>query len=779
MTGANDRGPVQGSRTAARRTSARTGAPRRKRFIDYPRSRYTGVRHWLPSWKLVTGTFLGLIFVGIGVLVAAYATTTIPDPAEFAESQVTTVYYADGTTPMGTFAEQQRVLVDYSTLPDWVGKAVVASEDDTFYTNRGISPRGMARAFINNLRGGATQGGSTITQQYAERYYSNGTTKSYVGKFKEAILAVKLGRAQDKDEILGRYLNTIYLGRGTYGIQAAAQAYFGVNATDLTVSQAALIAGIIPSPSNWDPAKNPTRAEERWNRALDRMVAGGWLTAEERATQVFPPTIEVVKSDTMGGTNGYLLQMVKDELTSKSALTEDQLYRQGLSIVTTIDKDVQAKAVDAVGSLPEGKDPHTKIALVSIEPSDGGIVALYGGPDYLTQARNAVTQDAAQAGSTFKPFTLIAALKAGIPLTTTFSGTSPMDVPGFGKVSNYGNSKYGTIDLVKATANSVNTVYAQLNVQVGPEKTAEVAKDAGVRSTVETNPANVLGTDTVHPLDMASAYATIADGGYYNAPHIVKTATFIKDGAVAYKGAGTPEKKFEPDVIADATFAMQQVVQSGSGAAYVKPLGRPVAGKTGTSQENKSAWFVGFTAGPTDVNANRLQLATAVAMYQSNDDGSQAIITGWGKHKAVTGGTWPAYIWANFMKPVMDGKEKVDFPPRANVGAAQPTSAPTTSTTAPPEPTPTTQAPTVVDVPGGLAGMLRADAEAAVLAAGLQPATVQKNSDTVPAGTVISANPASGTLPTGGTVTLEVSTGPAAPKTPEPTATKVVPPPVN
>lgn len=798
MAGANDRGNGAGDRPVVRRTSTRSllsgesktvaapgsGSPRptgtrapggrrapakKKRFIDYPRARYRGFRRWVPSWRLVTGGVLGMIFVGIGALVAAYATTTIPQPDQFAQAQTSTVYYADGKTVMGTFATQKRIIVDYSTLPDWVGKAVVASEDSSFYTNRGIDPKGIVRAFVNNLRGGPQQGASTITQQYAKQYYTV-HAQNYLGKLKQAILAIKLDRAQNKDEILGRYLNTIYFGRGAYGIQAAAQAYFGVDAKDMTVSEAAMLAGIIPAPSIWDPAVDLPQATARWNRTLDRMVSGGWLTAAERATQTFPPVIEYKTSETYKGPTGYLLQMVKNELTTKGGLTEDQLNTAGLNIVTTIDANAEKDAIAAVDALPPGKDPHTMIALVSIDPSNGAIRALYGGADYLARARNAVTQDAAQAGSTFKPFTLITALEQGIPLTTTFNGRSPQNVPGFGKVPNFANEQFGNIDLVKATAHSVNTVYAQLNVKVGPDNTAKTAEAAGITTKVGTNPANVLGTDTVHPLDLASAYATIASGGYRTTPHIVDTATFISDGTVAYKGGSAPKKVFDAGVIADTTYAMEQVVQNGTASGSVKRLGFPVAGKTGTTDKNVSGWFVGFTAGPTDPAANKLQLSTAVAMYQVGDDGSEQSITGWGGVKEVTGGTWPAFVWSKFMGAVMTGKAAVAFPPRANVGTPAPTQASTATSVPTPTSAPTTAAPTSATVPTGLVGKLRADAEAAVLAAGLQPSTTEKSDPTIPVGTVLSASPAAGTvLPRGSTVSLVVSSGPA----PKPTSTSV------
>ena len=230
----------------------------------------------------------GLIFLVLGLGVAAYAKIQVPDPNAAVSAQSTKVYFAseDGSSDrgalMGTYPGIKRQIIDYSTLPKYVGQAVVASEDQSFFTNSGVDPRGIVRAFVNNVTGGARQGASTLTEQYVENYYM-GATHDYVGKAKEALLAIKISRNETKDQILGRYLNTIYFGRGAYGIQAAAEAYFGVDAKSLTVSQAAMLAGIIPSPSNWDPAVSPDKAQARWSRTLDFMVSGGWLKAADRA----------------------------------------------------------------------------------------------------------------------------------------------------------------------------------------------------------------------------------------------------------------------------------------------------------------------------------------------------------------------------------------------------------------------------------------------------------------------------------------------------------------
>lgn len=786
MAGTNRRAQTAPPRRSTRGSSrARQPEPKgKRRFFDYPRSGYTGLHRWLPSWRFMLGTFLTGIFLVAGALVAAYAKVQPPDPSAEIFSQTTTVYYADtvnadgSTTPgevMGTFADQKREIVDYASLPEYIGNAVVASEDRTFYTNSGVDLKGIARALVNNVSGGATQGASTLTQQYVERYYVNKTTSDYLGKFNEALLAVKISRQESKEEILGRYLNTIYFGRDSYGIQAAAQSYFAVNAADMTVSQAALLAGIIPSPNNWDPSVSPEKAEQRWNRVLDIMVEDGWLTSAERAEQQFPTVTTYTRSETYRGPTGYLLQMVRDEILAKvPSITDESLNRGGYKIVTTIQKPVQDQAVAAVnslydGTLAEGATPNErmKVAVTSIDPADGGIVALYGGKDYLEDTINRATYgDGVQAGSTFKPFALVAGLEQGIPLSKTYNGASPQEF-GDWKVNNFSGQDFGDIDLVKATEQSVNTVYAQLNLEVGPEKTADVAVRAGITTTpVETNRANVLGTAGVHPLDMADAYATFAAQGWHADPFIVRSIA-NPDDSVAYQSDAERKQVFQPDVMADATYAMTQVVENGSAKQWVKPLGKAIAGKTGTSTDNKSAWFVGYT--PT--------LATAVAFSQVAEDGkSQETITPFGLKangrpiEEITGGTWPSALWAAYMGPVLDMPQFAkdnEFPPRANVGPTPTVSATPTET---PTEAPVEQAPVQVAVPSNLVDKLEADATAAVLQAGLVPNVTSEYSDTVTKGRVIRTDPGSGTsLDTGATVSLVVSLGPKPVETPAPT----------
>lgn len=610
---------------------------------------------WLPGWRFYAGAFLLLIAAAALTFIIAYNVIKVPAPSEFAQAQATTVYYADGTTKMGTFAQVDRTIIDASTLPEYVGNAVIASEDRSFYTNSGVDPKGIVRAFVNNLSGGKRQGASTLTQQYVKNYYVD-TTSSYVGKFKQAIMAIKIDREMSKKAILGSYLNTVYFGRGAYGIQAASQAFFGHDATDLTVSEAALLAGIMPAPSAWDPAVDPDQAKVRFDRVLSFMLEDGYITQAEFDAAAMPETVSQTEDEVYAGPTGHLLQLVRSELEAKAGLTGDQLDTGGYTITTTINKTDQDAAVAAVESLPEGASPDLRAALVSIDASNGGILALYGGADYLTNQMNTATQAVAQAGSTFKPFALVAALEKGKTLADGYSGASPMTIDGT-RFQNYGNASYGWVDLTRATALSINTAYIQLNRDTGPQEANKVAQRAGYPEDTmgwDTTVQNVLGSASPHTADIATAYATFAAGGTRHDTHIVAQVT-NSSGAVAYMAKTDGEKVFEDGVMADATYAMQQVVNYGSGET-AKSLGRPIAAKTGSSSDNKSAQFVGFTP----------QIATAVTLYQSGPNGEEESITPWGRYDEITGSTYPADIFTAYMKTALADLPVVDFPERTS-----------------------------------------------------------------------------------------------------------------
>ncbi|MFC8599033.1 transglycosylase domain-containing protein [Isoptericola sp. NPDC057191] len=731
---------------------------RRRRFWNYPRPNKGPVQRWLPSWRIVLGTGLTGVALGAGLFVAAWSTTTIPDNLSAVNDQATTVYWSNGK-PMGTYGEQKRELVKLADLPPYVGNAVVASEDKTFWTNSGVDVKGIARAAYTNLTSGTTQGASTLTQQYVERYYID-TTKSYAGKAREAIIALKVAQTQPKEEVLENYLNTIYWGRSTYGIQAASQEYFDKDAKDLTPSEAALLAGIIPSPNNWDPSVNEKQAKIRWERGINRMYEQGYITADEHAKAKFPKFQKKKEAtNTWGGQKGYLLAAVRKELIRTDSnpdgpFSEEDLDTRGLKITTTIDQKLQNAAVDVEKSLhedgPYGKaSKKTRMSLVSMDPQTGAVKALYGGPDYVKQSLNTATQDTVQAGSTFKPFTLIGALEEGHTLDEKYDGNSPFYYkdPDSGEVwepQNFGGYSYGQIDLTKATANSVNSVYGALNIEIGPKKTAEVAHRAGIRESTQIDPvpSNVLGTADVYPIDLARAYSTIAAGGYRTTPHVVSKVTTL-DGSVVYKGPTEQKKEFDADAITAATYAMTKVVEEGSGEP-AQELGRPVAGKTGTSNDNKSAWFAGFVP----------QLTTVVGLRQyttldleAGKMGGQDQIHPFGDYPEITGGSWPVRAWTDFMEVATDGMDVEEFPEYV---PPQPTYTPT--------PTPSETEEETVTVPDNLIGQDVAAVTTQLEQLGLKVRTQAQNSDD-PKGTVLQYSGAGQEVPKGTTITLVVSTG--------------------
>ena len=597
---------VSQTRTAKRTPAARHfgGGIHRSHGSKGPKPKGKS-KHLILKWVL--GIIGALLALGIGAFAYLYATTEIPQPESIAVAENTTVYYADGTTPIGTFSEQNREIIDCSVLPDYVGQAVVASEDRSFYTNRGIDLVGIARAFWNNLTTGSRQGGSTITQQYAERYYL-GETTSYLGKAREAILALKIAQAQDKDQVLCNYMNTIYLGRGTYGIQAAAKAYFGKEAKDLTVAEAAMLAGIIPSPSSWDPAVDPEQAQARFTRVLRIMQEDGYITAQEQQEAQFPQTIEYTQQNSYQGANGYLLQMVRDELTGDGTFSAEQLDTGGYAIVTTIDKSKQDLMYSVVspaqngmqGVIPDGME----FGGISVNAKDGSIISVYAGEDYLTKQLNQATQSVYEIGSTMKPMALLGAIQEGVNLDTVFNGNSPRKFDGIADpVGNFGNMSYGNVNLYTATAQSLNTVYMDVQAKLGTQRIAEIAKEAGAESDSldGTNPFTVLGNNALTTKDVARMYATIANQGNRPNIHIVSSVKNT-DGEDIYKAPTDTTQVFDANDTALVTKAMTGTVQNGT-ATEALAVGHNLAMKTGTANDSYAASAVGFTPSVVSVFA--------------------------------------------------------------------------------------------------------------------------------------------------------------------------------
>ncbi|MFT4299682.1 MAG: transglycosylase domain-containing protein [Aeromicrobium sp.] len=619
-----------------------------------------------------------------------YQMIDIPDPNEEFQTQTTKVYFSDGTTLLGEFSEQRRENVTLDQVPASMQAAVISAEDRSFYSNRGIDFKGILRALRDNTASGEiSSGGSTITQQYVKILYLT-QERTYTRKFKEAILSLKIDNQLSKSEILEGYLNTVYYGNGAYGVQVAAKTYFGKEAADLTVPESAYLATVINSPSFYDPytascladaasaecqaetAERDERILPRYNYVIDGMEKSGAITAEE-ATQyrdTLPAFSPRVVSNRYAGPNGHLLKMVEDDM-AKNDFSEAQVQGGGLRITTTIDATLQQEAIDAVNDVsPQGLDGLHQ-ALASVEPGTGAVKALYGGPDFLTSQINWATAGT-QPGSTFKAFAVVAALEDGFSLKTKLNGNTPYRIGG-GAVKNAGDSggsSYGTIDLAKATAKSVNTAFIDLTVQmsdggdvsVGAQKILDAAVDLGIpQETVDQiDPVAVtpLGYAPVAPIDMANAYATLAAGGNRADWHVVQKVASA-EGSVLYEHSDTTDQAVPTDVAADTLSALQGVTSSGGTGTAGKTV-CPTAGKTGTATASDASgdvrtsavWFVGATP----------KLVTAV-MYNRGVGNEQLD----GFLKPAYGGAYPARTFKAFMDKALDADDCGSFPDAANI----------------------------------------------------------------------------------------------------------------
>ena len=608
----------------------------------------------------------GFGFIAGSTLFAfAWFTVSIPDPNAYVNSQSTIIQYSNGEE-IGRIGSQNRQILPLAKIPLDLRNAVMAAEDRNFYSNKAFSITGISRALINNLKSGSlnAEGGSTITQQYAKTAFLS-PSRTIQRKIKELVISLKLENSLSKDQILENYLNTIYFGRGSYGVQTASQQYFNRNADQLSLSQIAVIASILRSPGYYDPSlseENEERLKNRYQYVINGMLDKEWITPEEAAKTKFPTVIPRTKSGQLSGPKGHIVAAVQKEM-GKLGFSEDQLLVGGLVIKTTLDQRAQQSAVDAVTKLYPKKAPdNLHIGLAAIRPGTGEIIAMYGGADYLERQLNDATQSIALAGSTFKPFAIIAALEAGIPLTSMWNGDSPQTFDDLGKpyeVSNYGNEGWGQIDLLEATKHSVNTVFVPLGQFAGLEKVIDVARRAGIPESIAMVPAPsvVLGVASPHVIDVASAYATFAAQGIYSKPYLIASVTGPNKG-VLYEGESQTQEVFSKDVMADLTYALKGTVTGGTGSAALK-LGRPADGKTGTSQSNASAWFSGYTP----------QLAASVALFR---DSASESLNGIGGLTSVTGGTFPARIWTSFMKGALKGQPTMSFPAPSNVGGLEP-----------------------------------------------------------------------------------------------------------
>jgi membrane peptidoglycan carboxypeptidase len=633
---------------------------------------------------LVAGVVGALVLVG--TFYVAYRATDIPDPNSAYQAQTTNVYYAGGKTKIGRFATQNRESIPLADVPKVMQDAVVAAEDRSFWTNKGIDPKGIIRAAFSNAKGGATQGASTITQQYVKILYLT-QQRTLKRKIKEAFLSLKIQQKQSKSEILEGYLNTIYFGRGAYGIQAAANAYFGIPAKQLNASQSAMLAAVLNSPNYLSPDRSDaSRAAllSRYDYVVSGMESMGSISASDAAAiaDKLPPIKKPSTSDLYGGQRGFMLDLVKKELI-RLGFDEQEIEAGGLRVTTTFTKKAMDAAKNAVlQERPAGfSDKQLHVGVASVDVATGGLLGFYGGQDYLQSQINwAAAHDSP--GSAFKPFAVAAGIKDGFSLKDTFQGNSPYTFPDGSTVVNEGEgggTAYGAkVSLTTATQKSINTAFIDMTQAMdnGPKKIRDMAVAMGLpdKPSLEANAGISLGSAPQSPIDMANAYSTIADGGLHHDWFVVSKVTRASNGEVLYTAPRKTNRVVSADITADTSYAMQQVVKAGTGVKAQR-IGRPAAGKTGTATNDNgdvvTSWFVGFTP----------QVATAVMYVRGN---GRKPLDGW--LPSYFGADYPTATWAATMSALMEGLPVEDFPPPANLDGNAPSAGHDPYTPPPPKP---------------------------------------------------------------------------------------------
>lgn len=633
---------------------------------------------------LLAVTFLLFSVAGCGV---TYAALEVPLPGAKDTSKTSIIYFSDGKSEMARLSVENRIPVKLEDVPKHVRDAVVAAEDRSFYTNNGISPKGIVRAVWANVRGEEVQGGSTITQQYIKNAVLT-QERTFSRKMKEILYAVKADQEYDKDEILGFYLNTIAFGRGAYGIEAAAQTYFGRSVKDLTPAEGAVLAANIKAPSYYDPAKNPNPSQSRWKYVVDGMVemesideaeAGKLKYPEKCAFNDRPPNKneKCIRTDSVNGGNGsknldadagHIVNQVIAEL-GRIGIDETELRTGGYKITTTINGKTQKAARDAVTKqLGKQAGPDLGSALVAVDPKTGEVRAYYGG-------KKGFEFDLAgsphPAGSSMKAYVLAAALQNERSVNSLWDGSSPREFPesrGDKPLRNSEDAQCPRCTLREATVRSINTVFWDVAETVGPDKVADIAKAAGIR-TLDGKPIDQvdvqsrigIGEYGVTPLDNAVGYATFANEGKHADPYFVKKVERTGDSEPRHTGTPKITEVWDgddvqgEDIAADASDVMKGVVEDAD------PLeDREAAGKTGTVQygdtggANSHAWMAGYTP----------QMAAAVWVGRTQGDGPIKTKDGGN----IFGSGLPSDIWKAFMDAALEGEEEAEFPEMANVG---------------------------------------------------------------------------------------------------------------
>ena len=680
------------SDTSARPDEAKHAPKHARPKKQEPKRRGFFRRFW---WVFVAVPLLLGVLVFVALFIA-YERTQLPQTLPPIQS--TYLYDRNGHILAQLHGAVDRTVIPLSQMSKTIQDAVVATEDHGFYSHPAIDPVGILRAaWTNIVRRRAVQGGSTLTEQLVKQVYAgtyvkqpDGSTQYVIPprtikeKIREALLAIKLENVYTKDQILEQYLNTVYFGHGAYGVQAAAETYFGEPASKLTVLQSASLAGVLHAPTLYDPIDHPYDNRFRRDYALDQMVRYGYLdgaTAAQLKTEKCCGTVKSkVRLDTPGQSE-YFVDYTTRYLLDKYGGTE--VYGGGMRVTTSLDLKIQAMAEKAINSNLPPTSYNPSASLVAIDPSNGQIVAMVGGRDFNKSKVNLATFQGGsgrQAGSAFKMFTLATAMRDGYSLNATWVGPTQLTIPnpicddanGHWTVTNAPDESAGVFTLEQATWHSVNTVFAQVVSQLGPYNVVQTAHALGIRSHLAPYCSVTLGSVAVNPLEMTNSYATIADNGVRHwATPLVK---ITGDGSAIGDVRSPGQQVLAANDAELVTSALQGVVQYGTGTAA--QIGRPVAGKTGTAKDNVDAWFCGYTP----------QLATCVWMGWPKGEVPLRNVMG---VPSVYGGTIPAAIWHDFMLAAMRGKPALGFPTPSmaghTIGPATPAAVPTT-----PPPTPTT-----------------------------------------------------------------------------------------
>lgn len=730
--------------------------------------------------RIVLVTFLAtlVLLVGLSVfvffLVFAGLTEDLPSLEKQAirpSAMTTKVYAADGTFIADLHAEENRVLIPLKDVPPHLQQAVIAIEDERFYDHKGVDLEGIARAVIANLESGwGSEGASTITQQYVKNVMLT-PEKTLKRKIKEAVLAYQVEQEYSKKVILEKYLNTVYFGSGCYGAQTAAETFFGKNAKDLNLSESAILAGLIRLPNAANPYSNPVLTAKRRDLVLHKMTELKYITKEQaEEAKKIPLEVKPIQQKVVPAP--YFVEYVKQLLIDKYGA--NTVFKGGLRVYTTIDLRMQQAAEEAAWStLDRPNDPS--VGLTAIEPKTGYVKAMVGGKDFNTQKLNLAAQSYRQAGSAFKIFVLVAAIEKGISPSKVYeSGAVTIKLPGRDwQVQNAEPGTGGAMTIRAGTIHSVNCLYARLVMDVGPKNVVEIAKKMGITSPLDPVPSIALGglRIGVHSLEMASAYATLANDGNYTPPIAVIKVTDI-DGKVLEENKPDPKQVISPATAYLTTDILEDVIRSGTGRRA--NIGRPAAGKTGTAQRYRDAWFCGYTP----------DLACAVWVGYPQAQIEMRNVHG----MRVFGGTFPAQIWAKFMRKSLENTPPTQF-------VAAPAGIVRVRICAETGLLPTPFCPTIgsgvfvrgaapnkrcelhigIKVPNVIG---RGASEAAALLgdAGLVVARVDQSNASIPAGQVFSQSPAEGTeVAKGATVTIYVSSGPPEPPPPPPPPTSSAP----